>query len=73
MTTTPPNPRPTTPPTPRLLLTVEQAAQALDIGRTTMFALIKTGEVHSVTVGRLRRVPHDEIQAYTDRLTTTQN
>lgn len=60
-------------PTPRLMLTVEQAAEAIGVGRTTMFALIKTGEIQSVRIGRLRRVPADEIDAYTQRLTTEQN
>jgi excisionase family DNA binding protein len=43
---------------------VEQAAEALGISRTTMFALIKNGDVAAVMVGRLRRVPADEIDAY---------
>jgi excisionase family DNA binding protein len=41
----------------RLLLTVEAAAERLSISRTRMYALIKSGEVMSVRVGRLRRVP----------------
>lgn len=62
---------PTTPPrAPRVMLTVEQAADALGIGRTTTFALIKSGELRSLLIGRLRRIPLDEIQAYTARLNT---
>jgi excisionase family DNA binding protein len=61
------------PTTPRTMLTPEQAAEALGIGRTTMFALIKSGEIESVRVGRLRRVPLDSIEAYTNRLITEQN
>ncbi|GAB3855619.1 hypothetical protein GCM10029963_50680 [Micromonospora andamanensis] len=41
----------------RVVLTIEQAAERLGIGRTTMYALIKTGQVRTVTIGRLRRVP----------------
>ncbi|MGQ0847082.1 MAG: helix-turn-helix domain-containing protein [Sporichthyaceae bacterium] len=48
----------------RLVLTVEEAAQALHIGRTTMYALIATGQVASVTVGRLRRIPVGALEAY---------
>jgi excisionase family DNA binding protein len=59
--------------TPRQLLTVERAAETLSIGRTAMFALIKSGEVESVRVGRLRRVPADEIDAYIARLQTEQH
>ena len=61
-----------TTPAPRQMLTVEQAAQALGIGRTTMFGLIKAGELESVLIGRLRRVPADAIDAYTARLQTEQ-
>jgi len=46
-------------PTPenRVVLTIEEAAQRLGIGRTTMYALIKTGQIRTVTIGRLRRIP----------------
>jgi excisionase family DNA binding protein len=57
---------------PRILLTVEEGAEALGIGRTTTFALIKNGELKSVKVGRLRRIPLDEIRAYTTRLLAEQ-
>jgi excisionase family DNA binding protein len=45
----------------RVLLTVEEAAERLGIGRTSMFKLIRTGEIESVRIGRLRRVPVSEI------------
>ncbi|GGM81622.1 hypothetical protein GCM10012275_60320 [Longimycelium tulufanense] len=54
---------------PRLLLSVEDAAARLDIGRTTMFALIKSGEIASVRIGRLRRVPAEALTAYIRSLT----
>ncbi|WP_326561683.1 helix-turn-helix domain-containing protein [Micromonospora sp. NBC_01796] len=41
----------------RVVLTIEEAAHRLGIGRTTMYALVMSGEVRSVTIGRLRRVP----------------
>jgi len=44
---------------PRVLLTVEEAARRLNIGRTTMYALVSSGAVESVTIGRLRRVPSE--------------
>ena len=40
----------------RLLLRVEEAAERLGIARTSMFRLIATQQVESVTVGRLRRM-----------------
>jgi excisionase family DNA binding protein len=42
---------------PQLLLAVEEAAEVLRIGRTTMFELIRTGQVATVPIGRLRGVP----------------
>jgi excisionase family DNA binding protein len=47
----------------RLLLTAEEAAQRLNIGRTHMFALIKSGEIVSVQIGRLRRIPLISIES----------
>ncbi len=51
-----------------ILLRVEEAARRLGIARTLMFRLIKDGEVESVRVGRLRRVPVASLQEYVDRL-----
>ena len=55
------------------LLTVEEAAQRLRIGRTQMFALIKSGEILSVQIGRLRRIPLTSIERYADALLDQQN
>lgn len=53
-------------PTP-VLLTVEEAARCLRVGRTTCFALIHTGQLESLMVGGLRRVPADAPAAYLAR------
>ncbi|MBS2534156.1 excisionase family DNA-binding protein [Catenulispora sp. NF23] len=58
---------------PRVMLTVEQAADAIGIGRTTMFALLKNGDVESVRIGRLRRVPAAAIDSFLERLAADQN
>ncbi|MFJ7136353.1 helix-turn-helix domain-containing protein [Streptomyces fungicidicus] len=50
-----------------VLLTVEEAARCLRIGRTTCFALIRTGQLESLTIGGLRRVPADAPAAYLAR------
>jgi excisionase family DNA binding protein len=52
----------------RLLLTVEEAAEQLGIGRTLMYALVKDGDVESVHIGRLRRIPADALPRYLQRL-----
>lgn len=51
-----------------VLLTVEEAAQRLNIGRTTMYGLVSTGAIKSVTIGRLRRVPAECLDAFVSAL-----
>ncbi|MBK3628865.1 excisionase family DNA-binding protein [Streptomyces sp. MBT49] len=55
-----------------VLLTVEEAARRLRIGRTTCYQLIRTGELESVPVGSLRRIPADAPAAYVARLRAQQ-
>jgi excisionase family DNA binding protein len=52
----------------RLVLTIEEAAERLGIGRTTMYALVKNGDIRTVTIGRLRRVPAQCLDEYVNRL-----
>ncbi|MFI6032438.1 excisionase family DNA-binding protein [Amycolatopsis magusensis] len=56
----------------RILLTVEEAAERLGIGRTLAFRLIRSGEIATVQIGRLRRVPATAIQEYASRLVNQQ-
>lgn len=56
----------------RALLTVEEAARRLAVGRTTLYALIGAGAIDSVKIGRLRRVPADALTGYVSRLGTGQ-
>ena len=54
-----------TAPDPTLVaLTVEEAARRLGVGRTTMYALLASGEIPSVTIGRLRRIPAEALNDY---------
>jgi excisionase family DNA binding protein len=55
------------------LLTVEEAALRLSISRTTMYALLKDGQINSVRIGRLRRITHEALTAYTTRLIAEQH
>ncbi|MEU0378449.1 excisionase family DNA-binding protein [Streptomyces cyaneofuscatus] len=50
-----------------ILLTVEEAARRLRVGRTTCFALIRSGALESIMIGALRRVPADAPAAYLAR------
>lgn len=52
----------------RVLLTVEEAAERLHIGKTKTYALVKSGEIESVLIGRLRRIHIDAVTAYAARL-----
>jgi len=51
-----------------LLLTPEEAAEALRIGRTTLYALLKGGEVRPVHIGRSCRISRAELERYVQRL-----
>lgn len=56
----------------RVLLNIDEAAQQLGIGRTKTYALIKSGDLESVQIGRLRRVPRSAIDEYAARLVAEQ-
>lgn len=51
----------------KLLLTVVEAARRLGIGRTLMYELLDAGEVASVHIGRLHKVPVEALQDFIDR------
>ena len=51
-----------------LLVSVEEAAGLLGIGRTTLYELIRRGEVRPIRIGRCVRIPQRELEAYIDRL-----
>lgn len=65
--TAPPAPEPRRLPT-RVLLTVEEAAEQLRIGRTVAWRLVSSGELQSVQIGRLRRVPATAVSEYAAHL-----
>ncbi|MEU8351997.1 excisionase family DNA-binding protein [Streptomyces sp. NPDC048845] len=50
-----------------VLLTVEEAARRLSLGRTVCYRLIRSGELESITVGGLRRVPADAVPEFVNR------
>ncbi|MBA3823619.1 MAG: helix-turn-helix domain-containing protein [Ktedonobacterales bacterium] len=54
--------------TAKLLLTVEEAAQLLSIGRTLLYDLVMRGKVDSVKIGNARRIPLAALQAYVESL-----
>lgn len=56
------------PPVERVLVTVEEAAAMLAIGRTTTFRLIAEGELEVTKIGRSTRVPVDAVSDLVVRL-----
>lgn len=53
----------------RLMLTPEEAAECLGVGRSTMYELLRLHEIRSVKIGRLRRVPMSALREFAERLT----
>ena len=53
-----------------LLVTVEEAARLLGIGRTTMFELIGSGEIKSIRLGRRRLISRTTLETFVDELST---
>ncbi len=52
----------------KLLLTVDEAARVLSIGRSMMYALVRQERVLSVKIGRARRVPYWALEQFVARL-----
>jgi len=52
----------------KLLLSPEEAAEVLCIGRTRLYRLLATGALRSVQIGRRRRVPAAGLTEFVARL-----
>ncbi len=53
---------------PRLLLTVPEAAAALAISRSKLYELLTAGLIRSVRIDGSRRIPVEALHAYVVRL-----
>jgi len=51
-----------------LLLTAEEAAEMLNVGRCKVYDLLRTGQLETAKTGRLRRIPVDAERAFAHRL-----
>lgn len=56
--------------TTSLVLTVGEAARRLGIGRTLMYSLVSSGQIESICIGRLRRIPSECLTEYVNHLRT---
>lgn len=52
-----------------LLLRPEEAAEVLSLSRATIYALMASGAIASVKIGRSRRISRDALEAYVAGLT----
>ena len=55
-------------PIEKLLYKPEEAAKALGIGRSKIYALMATGQLESVLVGGSRRIPLEALHAFIEQL-----
>ena len=51
---------------PPRCLCVEDAARLLNVGRSTVYALIRSGRLRSIKIGRRRLVPRASLDALID-------
>ena len=54
-------------PSAPLLITPLHAAGLVGVSRSKVYALVKAGEVHSVSIGACRRIPHCDLVDYLER------
>lgn len=52
------------------MLTVQEFADALGVGRAVIYRLAREKAIATVPIGRSLRIPRTEIQGYIDRNTT---
>lgn len=46
---------------PPVLVTPEQAAKSLNVSRSVVYELLRAGDLRSVKIGRLRRIPTEAL------------
>ena len=51
-----------------LLCTVEQAAETLSLGRTSIYVLLRSGRLRSVKVGARRLIPRAALEEFVNDL-----
>lgn len=53
---------------PRLAVGVEEAAELLGLGRSSIFILLKEGTLQSIKIGKRRLIAMSQLQAFLDHL-----
>jgi excisionase family DNA binding protein len=54
-------------PVSRVLLTIDEAAEAMSLGRTLVYGLLRRGELRAIKVGRSRRAVADSLTDFVAR------
>lgn len=52
-----------------LLVTINEACERLQLGRSTVYDLLRSGDLPSVKVGRRRLIAASALEQYVERLT----
>ncbi|MDX3429544.1 helix-turn-helix domain-containing protein [Streptomyces sp. ME01-18a] len=60
-------------PVDRLLYKPEEAAEALAIGRSTVYELMTAGALKYIKLGRTRRIRRADLEAYVENLPPASN
>jgi excisionase family DNA binding protein len=55
------------PPETQVLLSIEEAAATMGIGRSLLYQLVMRNEVRSIKVGRMRRIPRVALYEFVER------
>ncbi len=58
---------------PKLLLTVEEAAQVLSLGRSLFYELMQRNRIESVKIGSARRIPYSALQRFVEQLSLSES
>ena len=46
------------------VLTVDELMEVLDIGRNTAYALVRSGQIRSIKVGKIYRISRDAVEEF---------
>jgi excisionase family DNA binding protein len=58
---------------PRLLLTVNEACESLQLSRPVLYGLIHSGQLESITIGRSRRIPFSALEDFIEAKRTSRD
>ena len=49
------------------VLSVKQLCEILDIGKNTAYRLVQSGEIKSIKIGKVYKIPKKEVRRYLNR------